>query len=402
MTFSDSKMYLQKYSLGTIAAKNRVINSVIDAFLSRSHFLILGHETPDEDCIASMVSVALVLSKLSKTVQICTSEELPEHFHYLLQICRYNSIGVTQGDCDGSIESVDTVVICDTPKPAMLEASPAVQKLLSRKDVLKIEIDHHLETDSKFSGNDGYCLVTQASSTCELVGLLACKLSQRREVREDEVVQDIFSRNMVLSILTGIIGDTQLGKALKTHKERRFYEMFSDMFGRMLTEKTTKKTNFFNMEQIFGELRRLSSKEERFHDYLTERRNSIPGVSYAILSESESETVHKAYDHDTIIAVARGVADELAEESGYISVVGYYDQADSSSLVQFRARRSFDFQDYDLRKVLKRLEVENGGGHEGAIGFRLDRSEIVDLDAYVRKVVTTIRDELESEGHLPK
>ena len=100
--------------------------------------------------------------------------------------------------------------------------------------------------------------MTEASSSCELVGLLACKLSQRPEIREDEVVQDIFSRNMVLSILTGIIGDTQLGKALKSHKERRFYEMFSDMFGRMLTEKTTKKTNFFNMEQIFGELRRLS------------------------------------------------------------------------------------------------------------------------------------------------
>jgi nanoRNase/pAp phosphatase (c-di-AMP/oligoRNAs hydrolase) len=402
MTFAESKMYLQKHSLGTIAAKNRVINNIIDAFMSRNHFLILGHETPDEDCIASMVAVGLVLSKLNKTVQICTAEELPDHYHYLLQICRYNSIGVNQGDCEGSIDTVDTIIICDTPKPAMLEANSQVQKLLSRKDILKTEIDHHLETDSKFSGNDGYCLVTQASSTCELVGLLACKLSQRPEIREDEIVQDIFSRNMVLSILTGIIGDTQLGKALKSHKERRFYEMFSAMFGRMLTEKTTKKTNFFNMEQIFGELRRLSSKEERFHDYLTERSKSVPGVSFAVLSENESENMHKEYDHDTIIAVARGVADELAEQSGFVSVVGYYDQADSSPLVQFRARRSFDFQDYDLRKVLQRLEIENGGGHEGAIGFRLDRSEIPDFGAYVDKVITTIQEELRAEGHLPK
>ena len=401
MTFADSQMYLQKHTVGSIAAKNRIVGNIIDAFLTRNSFLVLGHETPDEDCIASMVAVSLVLSKLNKNVQICTSSELPEHFHYLLQICRYNSIGVNQGDTEGSVEDIDTVIICDTPKPAMIEATPAIQRLLSRNDVLKIEIDHHLETDSKFAGNDGYCLVTQASSTCELVGLLACKLSRRSEIREDEVVQDIFTRNMVLSILTGIIGDTQLGKALKSHKERRFYEMFSEMFGRMLTEQTTKKTNFFNMEQIFGELRRLSSKEERFHDYLTARSKTIPGVSYAVLTASESEAVHNEYDDDTIIAVARGVADELAEESGYISVVGYYDHPDSSSLVQFRARRSFAFRDYDLRRILDKLEIENGGGHEGAIGFRLDRSAIPNLDSYVERVTKTIQEELVSEGHIP-
>ncbi len=400
MSFEDSQMYLQKHSIKTIAAKNRIVDRIIDAFLSRRHFLILGHETPDEDCIASMVAAALVLSKLNKTVQICTTTELPDHYHYLLQICRYNSIGVNQEGCRGDLASVDTVIVCDTPKPGMLETTPDIQRLLSRRDVLKIEIDHHLETDSKFSGNDGYCLVTQASSTCELVGLLACKLSQRPQVRDDEVIQEIFTRNMVLAILTGIIGDTQLGKALKSHKERRFYEMFSEMFGRMLTEKTTKKTNFFNMEQIFGELRRLSSKEERFHDFLSTRRRAVPGVSFAVLTEEESKEAHGEFDADTIIAVARGVADELAEESGFVSVVGYYDDPESSSLVQFRARRSFGFQGLDLRKILTTLKVENGGGHEGAIGFRLDRSEIEDFDAYVNSVVDTIYKELVSAGHV--
>ncbi|TVR05332.1 MAG: DHH family protein, partial [Spirochaetaceae bacterium] len=86
MTFGDSNMDMQKHEIATIAEKNRVVTRILDAFTQRSSFLIIGHQSPDEDCIASMVAVGLLLSKMQKRVLICTATEIPVHFRYLLEI----------------------------------------------------------------------------------------------------------------------------------------------------------------------------------------------------------------------------------------------------------------------------------------------------------------------------
>ncbi|NBF41049.1 MAG: hypothetical protein GVY14_11595 [Spirochaetes bacterium] len=208
---------------------------------------------------------------------------------------------------------------------------------------------------------------------------------------EEFEVGDMFSRNMVLTLLTGIVGDTQMGKFIKSRREQRFYDMFSRMFNELLAEKTTKNTNFFNMKQIYGELRRLSDDEARFHAYLSKHRKVDGPVGYAVLDEAESEEAHRNFDGDTIISVARGIADELAEESGHLSMVGYYDSPQSSDLIQFRVRRSLAYRSLDLRSILPELEIENGGGHEGAIGFRVEKSEVEDFAAYVEHVVATLK-----------
>jgi len=254
---------MQKHDITTIAEKNRVVTNIIEAFIRRERFLIVGHENPDEDCIASMVGVGLLLSKLSKPVSICVAAEMPSHLQYLLEICRFNSIGVNEFGCepatpepadeqpsDAQTARIDTVIICDTAKPEMRETTPAVDRLLNDPDVLKIEIDHHLDADSRYSGDDGHCLVAAASSAAELVGYLACKLSSRLDIIRRYDIEEVFSRNMVLAVLTGIVSDTQMGKFIKSRKERRFYNIFSDMFNRLLSQKTTKRTNFNNMKQV--------------------------------------------------------------------------------------------------------------------------------------------------------
>ena len=81
-------------------------------------------------------------------------------------------------------------------------------------------------------------------------------------------------------------------------------------------------------------------------------------------------------------------------ESGKLGLVVYYDNPAHGDLVQFRLRRSSGWKAYDLRKLLELFSIENGGGHEGAIGFRVHRSEIMDFPAYVdgllQKVETAI------------
>jgi nanoRNase/pAp phosphatase (c-di-AMP/oligoRNAs hydrolase) len=58
--------------------------------------------------------------------------------------------------------------------------------------------------------------------------------------------------------------------------------------------------------------------------------------------------------------------------------------------VQFRLRRAGAWKKYDLRGFLALFSIVNGGGHEGAIGFRIPRGEIGDFHAYVEKLVSGI------------
>ena len=135
-----------------------------------------------------------------------------------LNICRYNSIQFFES-CTTLEDDIDTIVVCDTPKPSMIERNIQIQALLKNPKVLKIEIDHHLGTDSSYIGDEGYCLVTQATSTSELVGHLAIKIQNMKPIMEQYQTDEIFTRNFILAILTGIIGDTNMGHFLKSRRE---------------------------------------------------------------------------------------------------------------------------------------------------------------------------------------
>jgi nanoRNase/pAp phosphatase (c-di-AMP/oligoRNAs hydrolase) len=379
----------QKHDIPTIAEKNRVVDRIVDTMLHGDRFLVLGHKQPDEDCLSSMVSIGLVLSKLSKDVELLTDETLPDHFQYLVQICKYNTISVNEHlHKDGPLP--DAVFMLDTPKPDMLQLGEVGRKAMNDPGVTKIEIDHHLEADSVYCGDKEYSLVAEASSAAELVGYLACKMNTRELLVENHPVPDLFSRNLVLAILTGIIGDTQMGKYIKTRKEQRFYSMFSEMFNRLLVEKTTKRTNFFNMQQVYTEIRRLSNKEASFYDFMMERKHFSDNVGYVALDQSESAYMHGHFDDDTVSSVARGVADDLAESSGTVSLVAFYDFPEKSDLVQFRSRRSQQTRNLDLRDLLERMGIENGGGHEGAIGFRIPKDKIGDFHGYISEIISNL------------
>jgi nanoRNase/pAp phosphatase (c-di-AMP/oligoRNAs hydrolase) len=380
---------MKKSDIPTIARKNAIVDNIIDAIVHRDNFLVLGHQNPDEDCIASMIAIALLLTKFSKKVRLFASDQLHEHFGYLLNICKYNSIGIARTSRQVGV-GVDTIFICDTPKPSMVSYSDEIAAMFHRDDIIRIEIDHHLQADSEYIGDPDYSLVTEASSASELVGFIALKLQNRPELLQKHQVVDLLSRNFVLAVLTGIIGDTKMGKYIKSSKERRFYEIFSSLFNELLLRKTSKGSNFSNKDEVFREIHRLSTREEECFHYMMDRKRFSESVGYTILGKAEMQHLESKYDRDTIISVARATADALAEESGILSLVVYYDAANGHDLVQFRARRSQEFKKLDLRVILDIFHIENGGGHQGAIGFRLDASQVTDIDEYVDKLISGI------------
>jgi nanoRNase/pAp phosphatase (c-di-AMP/oligoRNAs hydrolase) len=71
-------------------------------------------------------------------------------------------------------------------------------------------------------------------------------------------------------------------------------------------------------------------------------------------------------------------------------MVSYYDPPSISDFIQFRLRRGFRYTSLDLRRVLDALKVTNGGGHPGAIGFRVRKADVEDIQGYVKWVIDQI------------
>lgn len=379
---------MKKHTIETIHEKNRIVDNIINALQVKNHFLFLGHKNPDEDCIGSMVAFALIAGKFSKKATVYISESMHEHFQYLLDICRHNLISCSEAMNDVD-ETVDAIVVCDTPKPSMIDLNPRIEALMQNADILKIEIDHHLGADSSYIGDPGYRLVTEATSSSELVGLIAMKLAKREDILKRYTIHNPLSRNVILSVLTGIVGDTNMGLYIKSKRQKRYYDIFSNIYNTLLERETTKETNFMNKDEVYHEIQRLSSVEDRCFRYIYNKRKFSESIGYVMLSADDMNYLYGEYDGDTIVSVTRSIADHLAEESKCLGFVAYDDSA-ASGLVQFRLRRGQDFKKFDLRKVLKIFSFNNGGGHEGAIGFRISRQEIGDFEEYVGKLIKGI------------
>jgi single-stranded DNA-specific DHH superfamily exonuclease len=113
-------------------------------------------------------------------------------------------------------------------------------------------------------------------------------------------------------------------------------------------------------------------------------------IGHVVLGPEDMVPLYAGCGDEAIVSAARVIADRLAETSGKLGLVAYYDNPDRSDLIQFRLRRAGEWKRYDLRDLLGRLSIDNGGGHEGAIGFRIPRDQVPDFSAYVSGLMREI------------
>ncbi|MCL1813995.1 MAG: DHH family phosphoesterase [Treponema sp.] len=374
-----------KAEVKSIAEKNRIVNRIRDTILERDSFLLLGHKDPDTDCIASLVAFALLLGKFNKEITVFLSGPVMAQFSYLLAICKYNGIDVAYGKLPKG-KGYSAVVILDTPKPGMIALNDEIAALMEDKGICKIEIDHHLGGDARYAGDEGYCLLSEASSTCELIGYFLLKLSQQKEKFKKI---DFFTRNFSLAIITGIVGDSQMGKYLKTRREKFYYKIFTDIFARLLGEKTLKDSkNLSSMEAVFDVIQNFSVREKHCFEGIMQLKNTEKSIHYVCINEEQSVKFLNDYGSELLVNVSKAAADTLAEDCNKLGLVAYYDDPSLSDFVQFRLRRSAKYLHIDLRTVLAGLQIENGGGHPGAIGFRVKKDEIKDIAGFTADIVS--------------
>jgi nanoRNase/pAp phosphatase (c-di-AMP/oligoRNAs hydrolase) len=73
-----------------------------------------------------------------------------------------------------------------------------------------------------------------------------------------------------------------------------------------------------------------------------------------------------------------------------IGITSYYDMSEVSDLIQIRVRASRDVSGIDLRTLLTDLDIKDGGGHPGAIGFRIPKGEMKDLSGFIADLLNRI------------
>ena len=378
----------------TIGARNRVIRNIYHLVATRRSFLILGHKSPDEDCYASTVASALLLRKFNKHVSVFLESPPPENLKFLSSICKYNKINVYYGTIP-TIRSVEVLCTLDTPKPSMLATAGCIDHFLKNPLIPKIEIDHHFGSDAGYIGDADYSLVLHASSTCEILCRLCYKLANHPEIRRRYSIEELYSRNLVLTLLTGMLGDAKMGNYISNPHDKEVFEYFSKHLNLMLristnSSGTTKKIE--SMERLLNVMETTNAETEKVYNTIISRAVYTDQVGAVILSAAESDTFLKSIEYTQFIGMIKVATNTIAERAGGVGISVYYDAPDKSNKIQCRIRASEAVRGIDLRPILARFKIMDGGGHPGAIAFRLPResghllhSLFADIEAFIKQ-----------------
>lgn len=393
--FATIPPHYKKANIPTIAKRNKIINNITNALLHREYFIVIGHKDCDEDCFGAAVSFALLLRQLQKEVIVCMNIPQGGRGILLKNVCVYNDVTFLSPQAV-NIPNCDTVVICDTPKPDLLDAGPTLKARISDMSILKIELDHHLGADSRYIGNDGYCLVQQATSTCEIVLWLCLKLQQQKESLQRLRIKDVLTRNISLALGIGILTDTQNGRMISKGREKRLFDASLRILDQQLANHTFDDKKATSVTDIMKIDQEQSPLEVSLNKYFMRRVGNEPRLHYIVMYKTDSAYIARLFEHSLVQNASRVLADQLAESSGFFGMTAYIMQSDQDNerpLMQCRIRRNLGYRDLDLRVVLELCEVEDGGGHEGAVGFRFLYYGDRQAREYIDRIIQVLHDQ---------
>ena len=268
----------------------------------------------------------------------------------------------------------------------MIDRAELYEAAMAGRLVLKIELDHHLEADSGYFGDPDYRLVYEASSTCEIIGRLAIKMERQRraqgEVSDRRIPEPQPGAGHPLrddrGLADGAIPQVPPGALVLRALQRLLRAHARD--ARRVREAATSRAR--------SRYSRPWPRSPTTRTPATASCRGRPGdrrvVGFAVLDPEASRFLFATYGNDTAVAVAKALVDKLAEESGRLGLVGYYDDPAISPFAQFRLRRARALRPSTSARPYQ-AELTNGGGHPGAVGFRIPREAVPDIDEAVRE-----------------
>lgn len=385
MQFKISKR--EKIYPVSIASKNKTMENIFELIFKNTNFLLLGHDYADEDCIASLVALGLLLRKFSKNVCIFLEKPIPQQLSFFNGICSYNKIEVYNGVLKKT-EKPDGIFILDTPKPSMIYCAGTAKYFLEMLTIPKVELDHHFTADADYSGDVGYRLTMRASSTCEIIAQMCSKLEKKPHILQQYCIENLYSRNIVLSMLTGMLGDAKFGNYLVTRRDKSFYLYYLKKFNRILTEKFYKNSgNISSIDEILVVLEKLSAEEALIYEKIMQNSYISGNVGVVALDQSKSIELNSSLEYEQFLGIVKMATNNIADKAHGLGLSVYFDPPNISDKIQFRLRASDEVKGINLVPILEAMKIEDGGGHPGAIGFRFSAENVPNLHLYISELV---------------
>lgn len=379
------------------------------ASIIESNHTFLFSADIDPDSVGAMMSLALYLRMLDKQVYIVISNALGENLNYLEKMIDYNDIHTLRNtnEIAGVKDVIDAVIFCDTANTKLVPFYPFIWEHLLSRNIPVIEIDHHFGADSEKLADHGVTLFRKANATTEITGELLKKLHQKYPEKPHPFNQ----RNIVISILTGLLGDTVGGR---TVPYKQSYVQWVGSLGNKLKRNTRwrkpngvragddKKTKFGNPQQILDYLNRLSEEQKNCIKTLKERmvlEGDVCSLNLLNSTYSQVEDVCRPYDSPWFAYILVFLVDQIPSTAGRIGLVYFHGKnADDRDCIYIKMRRSSDYSGVDLRTIECQLRAifgekyMGGGGHPGAASFRIHPHDENEFLAKFKQVVESLQE----------
>jgi nanoRNase/pAp phosphatase (c-di-AMP/oligoRNAs hydrolase) len=378
------------------------------ASLIQSNETFLFSADIDPDSVGAMLSLALYLRMMDKQVYIVLSNSLGENLDHLEKMIAYNNIHTLRNpdEIAGVKDGVDTVIFCDTANSKLVPFFPVISEHLLSRDISVIEIDHHFGADSEKLTDQAVTLYQKANATTEITGELLKKIHQNNP----DLPHPFNQRNIVISILTGILGDTMGGRVVP-HKQS--YVQWVGTLGNKLKRNTRwrkpngvrsgddRKTKFGNPRQIQEHLTRLSSEQEICIHALKKRKvadGDVESLNLLNSTYSEVQEFCRPFDSPWFTYILGFLLNQIPDPSAKVGFLYFHGKnAEDKDCIYIKMRRSGQYSGIDLRttechlRTIFQDKYMGGGGHAGAVSSRVPLHDEKQFLANFEQVVAAIK-----------
>ncbi|MBC8463559.1 MAG: hypothetical protein H8D61_01125 [Deltaproteobacteria bacterium] len=361
----------------------------------------------DGDSVGSMVALALYFRLLFKETHIVLAEGLGDNLDFLQKIINFNSLPALSSSEDiiAIRDHIDTVVFFDTANTKLVPLYSTIKEHILLKKRPVIEIDHHFGADSEEMTEYGIKLFRLANANTEIIAEILSLLSSEYPDLSDPFSQ----RNILVALITGISWDT-LGGHVVPYKED--YQHWITRLGTGLEDATwtsgaaepaeTRKQKFGQPEDVIEYMNYLDAEKKGCIDSITARIRIDHGIaSLNLLNSTYSEVQDDCRDYgsDWFDELRTFLLNIVPEKAGKIGIVYYEGQnTEGIDCIFIKMRRAIGYKDFDLRQleddvrnVFSEENYMGGGGHPGAVSFRIDHMPDPEFQSGLAKILLSLK-----------
>lgn len=354
------------------------IKKAVALILEKEKFLFGASLDPDS--VGSMLSLALYLHLLGKTTYLIIKEPLGSNFDFLEKIISHNKLQIiaSSEQLQEIKKEVHLVMFFDTANSKLLPFYADIKKNFLSQDLPVIEFDHHFGTDSEELSANSVKLYRKANANTEIIAELLLRLHEKAPA----LPHPFSRRNILLSLITGLLSDTVNGKVVHFKED---YEYWMEKLGKSLQKETYTENretkNFSDQRQVSEYIHNLAEDQRLCLELLSERIVTDKGLGMINLLDSICpEVCYFCQPFDTVwfVEVRDFLLNMVPEKAGKVGILCYNGKdSTGADCMYIKMRRATKYQGYDLRGVENTIKETfgnlymGGGGHAGAVSFRV-------------------------------